>query len=70
MTEEEAVDTARDRVNLDAVVDVSVNHVLEVREESDGWWVCWSPPEDWLGGGPNVFVSKVDGVVREVYYSQ
>lgn len=70
MTEEDAVAIATDRVRQDSVVDVSTNYILEVREERDGWWVCWAHPNEWLGGGPNVFVSKVDGVVREVSYTQ
>ena len=67
---QDAVAIATDRVLQDIALDHLEEHILDVVEEKDGWWVRWGPPEGWLGGGPNVFVSKSDGRVRELYYDQ
>lgn len=45
-------------------------YVMDVTEEAEGWWVRWGPPEGWMGGGPNVLVSKTDGAILDVYYEQ
>lgn len=70
ITAEEAMETARQRVEADGVMSLD-GRDTEVEEEADSWHICFPYTSDEIfGGEPHVFVDKSSGEVIDIYYTE
>lgn len=67
---DDAIKIAVDRVEADGVISLE-NRETVVEDEGDTWHVLFPRSDTGVRGGePNVFVSKEDGSITDVFYTQ
>ncbi|MFQ5860884.1 MAG: hypothetical protein ACE5IG_04955 [Dehalococcoidia bacterium] len=70
ISNEEAISIATERVEADDVMSLADREVV-VEDAGDEWHIYFLPSDpEVLGGEPHVFISKEDGSITRIFYTQ